>query len=259
MPIPTVWSVKVRLPLFIALCACFFFFGSTHGYGQLPKAGLVLCKPNVWSPDSKAKLYEYASYEDHTGYWNLTYVDGRKEQLYIGTIVASIAYPKESDYPRLAVDADRDDFLKEIARLKESETKYPATKNYLEPFINNLQSQIDQYAKGGRKIKGVWFTQKQLEKMDGENQAADGAIGKATQTHADLSSTQTIIAYDGTVFHNATVIREEPDGLTIAHLNGVTKVDFENLPVSLRAKYHYDTIAAAAYRKSKPQEKNGGN
>jgi len=124
----------------------------------------------------------------------------------------------------------REKFLNEITRLKKSESDYPVTKNFLEPFVTDLQSQIGRYAIGDRKIKGLWLTKAQLDQMAEDNRTPAPAGENDKQRNAEISSTLTFTAKDGTVYQDATITKVEPDGLTISHSNGVTKVDFENLP-----------------------------
>ena len=57
-----------------------------------------------------------------------------------------------------------------------------------------------------------------------------------------------ITTIDGVVYREAQVTSIEPDGLRITHKFGVAKVPFEELPETLRTKYHYDKKKADAYR-----------
>ncbi len=51
----------------------------------------------------------------------------------------------------------------------------------------------------------------------------------------------------GRVFTNAKVTRIEPDGLSLTHAGGITKVFFSELTADIQAKYSYDPNAAAAH------------
>ena len=58
-----------------------------------------------------------------------------------------------------------------------------------------------------------------------------------------------LVAADGRIFRNAQVWKREPDGLTLRHDEGLTKLEFPLLPEDWRKKYGYDPEAAAAYRR----------
>lgn len=218
------------------------------------KNGLILCKPHAWSADSEAAPIEYASYENHTGYWNVTFADGRQEQVFAGTIVKSIPYPDESAFLNLSNESEKEIFLSEITELKKDEKLYPATKGFLDPVVNQLQQQIDAYNQGKRKVNGAWITQAQLDKVKEEQRAATETANRGKQSSADMQQELTITTLDGTVYNNVKITSVEPDGLNIIHSTGAGKINFENLPTSLRAKYHYDTAAAAAYKKTKQKQ-----
>ena len=57
----------------------------------------------------------------------------------------------------------------------------------------------------------------------------------------------------GTTYQQAVPVHVEPDGITWRHADGVAKVDFTDLPDSVRQKYHYDAVTAAAYHASRAQ------
>lgn len=54
---------------------------------------------------------------------------------------------------------------------------------------------------------------------------------------------------DGQVYRNVQVWKAEPDGLTLRHDEGLTKLEFPQLPEEWRNKYGYDPELAAAYRR----------
>ena len=49
----------------------------------------------------------------------------------------------------------------------------------------------------------------------------------------------------GKEYKNVKISRAEPDGLVIIASYGIIKIPFEDLPLDLRQKYHYDPIASA--------------
>ena len=56
-----------------------------------------------------------------------------------------------------------------------------------------------------------------------------------------------LVATDGRVYRNVQVRKIEPDGLTIRHAAGLTKLTFPLLPESWQKKYEYDPRKAADY------------
>ena len=55
---------------------------------------------------------------------------------------------------------------------------------------------------------------------------------------------------DGRIYRNVQVWKSEPDGVTIRHDEGLTKVEFPLLPEDWQKKYQYDPETAAAYRRA---------
>jgi len=58
-----------------------------------------------------------------------------------------------------------------------------------------------------------------------------------------------VVATDGRVFRNAQPWKVEPDGVTLRHDEGLTKLEFPLLPEEWQKKYAYDPAEAAAYRR----------
>ena len=63
-----------------------------------------------------------------------------------------------------------------------------------------------------------------------------------------------VTAY-GQVFRKVEILREEPDGLTIRHAGGVTKIGFPALGEEMQKKYHYDPVAGWNYRREQAAQK----
>ena len=77
----------------------------------------------------------------------------------------------------------------------------------------------------------------------------------ATPVPYDPLGSNDLVTVDGQIFRNAQIIRTEPDGLTIRHTGGVTKLAFLSLSEDLRTQYHYDYQAARNYQRSAAEEK----
>lgn len=66
--------------------------------------------------------------------------------------------------------------------------------------------------------------------------------------------TNDMATLDGRIYRNVQVRTIEPDGLTIEHDAGLTKVLFPNMPQEVQEKFEYDPTKAAHYRKSRTFE-----
>ncbi|MEK7952033.1 hypothetical protein WKV53_16075 [Luteolibacter sp. Y139] len=66
---------------------------------------------------------------------------------------------------------------------------------------------------------------------------------------AEREKLDQLVTLDGTTYTTVTIREVAPDGISILHETGATKIPFEKLPADLQAKYCYDKAAAAEYRK----------
>ena len=58
-----------------------------------------------------------------------------------------------------------------------------------------------------------------------------------------------LVTTSGQIFRNVEVVRSEPDGLTIRHAGGVSKLWFISLSEELQQKYGFDPVAARNYQR----------
>jgi hypothetical protein len=58
---------------------------------------------------------------------------------------------------------------------------------------------------------------------------------------------------DGRAFRDVRIVEVRPDGLIVAHRNGVVMADFEKLPKAMRTRYALDSQKASAFRESEAQ------
>ena len=62
-----------------------------------------------------------------------------------------------------------------------------------------------------------------------------------------LAYAEDLTLSDGKVYSNVKVNRIEPDGITISHVSGITKVYFWELSADIQQKYSYDPAKAREY------------
>jgi hypothetical protein len=64
---------------------------------------------------------------------------------------------------------------------------------------------------------------------------------------ASLALAEDFKTVNGKVYKDATVLREEPDGIVLKTKSGITKVYFTELPKDLQDRFHYDAARAAQF------------
>ena len=70
-----------------------------------------------------------------------------------------------------------------------------------------------------------------------------------TTVTAAVTNQLNITTLSGETYKRCKILRVEPDGLSILHSKGVTKLDFQDLPDGIRLNYRYDPIKANAYQR----------
>jgi len=58
-----------------------------------------------------------------------------------------------------------------------------------------------------------------------------------------------ITTRDGATYRRCEIRSIEPDGIVIMHSDGIAWIPYENLPLSIQTKYHFDPAKVAEYRK----------
>ncbi len=88
--------------------------------------------------------------------------------------------------------------------------------------------------------------------------ARGGGLFAVAVVLASLGRAPTVRAEDlttlsGRTFRQVRMLRVEPDGVIWEHATGMCKVDFTDLPDSLRLRYHYNAAQAAAFQVAQAQ------
>jgi hypothetical protein len=87
---------------------------------------------------------------------------------------------------------------------------------------------------------------------------SDDSVGSTPQTTSMAASSTDrvdIVTQGGLVYTNCTIVRVEPDGITVATDNGIAKIGFAELSGEYRKKYGYDSEKAADYARASDQKK----
>jgi hypothetical protein len=75
------------------------------------------------------------------------------------------------------------------------------------------------------------------------------------QSKALAPQTSLTITTSSRTYNHCSITLVEPDGLTISHSGGVSKIPFNDLPESYSEQYHYDSNKAAAYATEMAQQR----
>jgi hypothetical protein len=70
-----------------------------------------------------------------------------------------------------------------------------------------------------------------------------------------LTKAEDLKLTDGRKFRDVRVLKIRPDGLIVAHRNGVVMADFEKLPKAMRTQYSLDSQKASAFREAEAQSR----
>jgi hypothetical protein len=70
-----------------------------------------------------------------------------------------------------------------------------------------------------------------------------------------LATAEDLKLSDGRTFREVRIVEVRPDGLIVAHRNGVVMADYEKLPKATRAQYAFNPQKASAFRKAEAQSR----
>jgi len=98
--------------------------------------------------------------------------------------------------------------------------------------------------RGGTDVRSAGDVTDVSEYLQAKFQIPASPVPETPPGSNDLATT------DGQMYRNVQVWKVEPDGLTIRHDEGLTKLEFPLLPEDWQKKYEYDPESAAAYRRA---------
>lgn len=134
---------------------------STDGSTLQEKPGLALIKPQPWSKEGEATVYEFQGFFDRStsgaGYYEF-HKGADKRQIPTSRIVKVVIYPDPSLIKDIVNPEDRQKIFTEIENLKTIRTRFPATSTYLDPSLKKMADELALYDSGKVKKDGVWIS-----------------------------------------------------------------------------------------------------
>ncbi len=151
----------------LLLCVAAESLGSQPGNGFVvqQRAGVVFVKPQPWSRESEATVFEFQAFINRTadggsgaGYYEFQTKNADRRQIPTARIVKLVIYPDVQDFGDIVGPEDRRVLVSAIDELERVAAKYPSSRSYLEPSVGQLNDEIAQYDSGNVKSHGVWIS-----------------------------------------------------------------------------------------------------
>jgi hypothetical protein len=134
-----------------------------NGFSVRERAGLAFVKPQPWSKDSEARLFEFQAFINRTadggsgaGYYEFRTKNSERRQVPTACIVKLVVYPDVQQFREIVKPEDRRVLVSRIEELKSIAAKFPASRAYLEPSIARLGEEVTRYDSGQVKTDGIW-------------------------------------------------------------------------------------------------------
>jgi hypothetical protein len=144
---------------------------SGDGFSVQERAGVVLVKPQPWSKDSDATVLEFQAFINRTadgtpgaGYYEFRTKKADRRQVSIGRIVKLVVYPDVRQFREIITPQDRQTLISKMDEIKAVVARFPASGNYLNPSLKNLNEELAQYDSGKVKTEGVWVSREAFVK-----------------------------------------------------------------------------------------------
>ena len=149
----------------LLLCATAPSPGAQSGSGFVlqQRAGVVFVKPQPWSRDTEATVFEFQAFINRTasggfggGYYEFQTKNAERRQIPTARIVKVVIYPDVQEFGDIVGQRDRRVLVSAIEELERVAAKYPSSRPYLEPSIGKLNDEIAQFDSGNVKNQGLW-------------------------------------------------------------------------------------------------------
>ena len=136
-----------------------------NGFIVQKRAGIVFVKPQPWSRDNEATVFEFQAFINRTadggfgaGYYEFQTKNAARRQIPTARIVRLVIYPDVEEFGEIIAQQDRRVLVSAIEELERVAAKYPSSRSYLEPSIRQLNAEIAQFDSGNVKSQGVWIS-----------------------------------------------------------------------------------------------------
>lgn len=150
--------------LLLCLAAASLCAQSGDGFVVRERAGLVFVKPQPWSKDNEATMFEFQAFINRTadggsgaGYYEFRTKSTDRRQVPTARIVKLVIYPDVRQFRDIVGPEDRRVLVSAIEELKSVSAQYPSSRTHLEPFIGQLSDEVARYDSGEVKSEGVWI------------------------------------------------------------------------------------------------------
>jgi len=165
-----------------ALAAFIFFTVSVarsqqaDGFTVQERPGIIIVKPQPWSKESDATVFEFQAFIDRTasgsagaGYFEFRSKQGDKRQIPTSRVVKLIVYPDPQLVREVTKTEDRQLLQNSINDIKAVISKFPATRTYVEPSLKKIEGEAAMYDAGKVKFDGAWISRSDFVKTQAAN------------------------------------------------------------------------------------------
>ncbi len=148
----------------------------SNGFTVQERPGIILVKPQPWSKEGDATVFEFKAFIDRTasgaagaGYYEFRTKHGDKRQIPASKVVKFIVYPDPQLIREITKAEEREALQSTIGEIKATITKFPATRTYVEPSLKQLEGEAALFDTGKVKSEGVWITKEAYIKTQATN------------------------------------------------------------------------------------------
>jgi len=158
-------SMRIAAATFAIMFASICLVGAqTPGGPQSQDTpGIALVKPQAWSKEADARVFEFVSFVDRrassnaaAGYYEFQTPGGQKIQHDSSKVLRVIVYPDANRVPTLIQQADRDKIEEAVKEIEALTVRFPSTKTYLQPRLATFSELLTRFDGGEVKVDGKW-------------------------------------------------------------------------------------------------------
>lgn len=179
MPFSPLCSRRIGQSLLAALIVLSADAGrgqQADGFTVQERPGIIMVKPQPWSKESDATVFEFQAFIDRTasgaagaGYFEFRSKQGDKRQIPTSRVVKLIVYPDPQLVRDVTKTEERQSLQNTINEIKAVIAKFPATRTYVEPSMKKIEAEAALYDAGKVKFEGVWISRDVFVKTKAAN------------------------------------------------------------------------------------------